>query len=341
MKKYILLTTIISLLVLLNGCFFIGKKTEEKMEEYIPQPITNLNGKIFPILSRWEKHPSKGAYMILYDVDKLKVAKKIPLPGKDAFVDTVVYRDGKYVFISYSTREVGILDAKTGNIKYIKIEQPGLLNGITKSDKLCIMTDKYNIEKGMAVSTIDVKNEKLENIYWSKGNLDMLSPPNFWGNDIYPTANCIYLQEYPFEDGYSKIMEINFDDNIINKIYEFKYPLNAQDFIFTKDKRYFFIQIYPGSCYLISKEKKPKWAGKVVFLKIDIIKNDEQFIQLPSLEWIFDGIKPDDVVYGDYTLINDDIYFLIGYYYGDEHRKTKSTLIKYNIKTGVLKKLSL
>lgn len=97
----------------------------------------------------------------------------------------VAYRDGKYVFISYSTREVGILNAKTGNIKYIKIEQPGLLNGITKSNKISIMTNKYNLEKGMAISVIDVKNEKLEKVYWSKGNFDILSPPNFSYDSIF------------------------------------------------------------------------------------------------------------------------------------------------------------
>ncbi|KLO24525.1 MULTISPECIES: hypothetical protein [unclassified Marinitoga] len=38
--------------------------------------------------------------MILYDVDKLEIAKTIPLPGIDAFVDTVAYRDGKYTLLN-------------------------------------------------------------------------------------------------------------------------------------------------------------------------------------------------------------------------------------------------
>ncbi|KLO22534.1 MULTISPECIES: hypothetical protein [unclassified Marinitoga] len=337
MKKYIILIIMISISIsiLLSGCYFV----EEKMEEYIPHPINELNGKAFAILSRWKKHPFKGAYMILYDVDKLEVAKTIPLPGIDAFMDTVAYRDGKYVFISYSTREVGILNAKTENIKYIKIEQPGLLNGITKSNKIGIMTDKYNLEKGMAISVIDVKNEKMEKVYWSKENIDIFSPPNFSG-ELYPATNCIYLQEYPFEDGYSKFMEINFDNNTVNEIYKLKYPLNAQSFVFTEDKRYFFIRIHPKSCYLIPQDKKPEWAGKAGFLQIDTIKKEEKFIEWPSSKWTFDGVEPDDVVVGKYTLLNDYIYFLVGYYYYiGEDEKTKSVLLKYNIKTGEFKKV--
>ena len=71
-----------------------GKQPEIQMPEYTPESISYLNGKAFAILSAWKKEPSKGSYLVLYDLEKLEAAKVIPLPGVVAFLYTVYYWNG-------------------------------------------------------------------------------------------------------------------------------------------------------------------------------------------------------------------------------------------------------
>ena len=134
-----------------------SKQPEIQMPEYTPESISYLNGKAFAILSAWKKEPSKGSYLVLYDLEKLKVAKVIPLSGVIAFLYTVYYWNGKYVFLSWATSEVGILDAETGKIKMLSVVQPGLGLGVTKAGYFYVVSNGYDREKGCGISIINVE----------------------------------------------------------------------------------------------------------------------------------------------------------------------------------------
>jgi len=143
---------VISMIIVITGTFIFqscSKQPEIQMPEYTPEPILYLNGEAFAILSAWKKDPSKGSYLVLYDLEKLEVAKVIPLPGVVAFVDTVYYWNGKYVFLSWATSEVGILDAETGKIKMLSVVQPGLGLGVTKAGYFYVVSNGYDREKDM------------------------------------------------------------------------------------------------------------------------------------------------------------------------------------------------
>jgi hypothetical protein len=324
-----MLIMIIMVVFIVSSC---EKKIEIQMSTYTPKPISYLNGKIFAILSPWKKDPSRGSYLVLYDLDKLKVAETIPLPGKSAYINTVYYWNGKYVFLSEATEEIGILDAKTGKIKMIPVAQSGLGLGITKAGIFYLVADAYDLEKGSGISIIDVNKEKLKRVYWYKeGSLWMLCTTNCT-NYTYPATNAYCITEDVSGDKNTKLLRFVPGKTEPELVFDFGTPINANRGMSSEDEKYFYMPVYKG--YMING--KPEWANKPRLVVVNIREKKMKLVDIP-LKKLFGVQNLDDYGTGWCSTWNGCAYITPYYSYKGYDG---TALIKYDPSTGRFTKIT-
>ncbi len=175
MRKVILYSVISMLSLLLIGCL----ESRPHMPAHTPEPFPELNGKAYAVLAPWKAHPDYGSYLVIYDLENLKVAKRIPLEGTKTFVHQCHYWGGKYYFrnfnINFSKSQLGkcslgVVNSNDGSVKYIPLEWTGQTTGITQDGKMYILSNFYDREKGLPVTVLNAKTDEMKIMY---------SPPPF------------------------------------------------------------------------------------------------------------------------------------------------------------------
>jgi len=332
MKKIVYLITILSCLMLTN-CALI----EPHMRPYNPEPFTELNGKAFATLIPWKEHPDKGSYMVIYDLENLKTVKQIPLEGVSSFWDTCYYWNGKYYFqnirLNFQTStieelSIGVVDARDGKVRYLKLWSMGHCTGITRDGKMYILGG-YSLEKkAIKVTAVDAKNDRTYLRYY-KPSYPMGTFSELGTNYINPANGYAYFWEQYVPE--TRILRFRTSDDSLEEVYNFGAEIQALQGALSEDGKQLFVTINRKD--VLSDQASPELLKEQNTLVVIDTENRKlkEVIDLPSPEWLFGEDMTEDEWATAWVAVYKDWVYITAY---KESDLSKDVLFKYNVKTG-------
>ena len=325
------------LLFPLASCIDLGPH----MPPYTPQPFPELNGKAFAVLVPWKVNPSRGAYLVIYDLENLRVAKQIPLDGVSAFDRTCHYWNGKYYFQNVKLdfnwswireNNVGVVDSSDGNLKFIPIHSFGHTTGITQDGKFYILSNFYDRKRGIPVTIINTKDDTATVKYYTPSATPMGTFSEMDMNYINPVSGYAYFWEQYTPQ--TRILRFRTSDDALEEVYNFRAEIQALHGVPSPDGKRVYVAINyknvltPASPDILNKQN--------TLVVIDAEKKKlVEVVDLPSPKWLL-GV---DIQEGDWgtawiATYKDWVYITA---WKEPDVVERGVLFKYNVKTGEFK----
>jgi|GEM_PF-2340957 len=264
------------------------------MPPYSPEPFPELNGKAYAVLTPWKAHPDKGSYLVVYDLEKLEVAKQIPLEGVSSFDPCCHYWNGKYYFQNIKLdfkwswikeNNVGVVDSSDGSVKRIPIHSFGHTTGITQDGKFYILSNFYDRERGIPVTVIDTKEDVSTVKYYTPSATPAGTFSQMGTNYINPVSGYAYFWEQFTPQ--TRILRFRTSDDSLEEVYNFGTEIQALMGAPSPDGKRVYVCINyrnilgpPASPAILNEQN--------TLVVIDTEKKRlEKVVDLPSPEWLF------------------------------------------------------